>query len=272
MPLISYSEMKTKPIVFIDSGVGGLSYYKTANIKLPEEQFICIADRENFPYGNKNINEIEKIVYDLVGRVVKKLNPKIIVIACNTASVVGLAGLRERFDIPFIGVVPAVKPAANISNNKKIGIIATFRTTKDEYLEKLIIDFASDCNITRVAAGEIVDFVEKRYFEVSGKNKLKTVEDIIAPIKSKGIDSVVLACTHFLLLEEEFQKSLGKNVYVIDSRDGVINQLTRVLDNNDLRSSKQNKLDLFFITGDNPPEECYELFAEKFNLTFAGNI
>ena len=259
-------------IIIFDSGIGGLPYLKMAEKLLPDEQFVYVADRGNFPYGEKTESEITKAVFAGMEKIINKENPKAVVIACNTASVVTLKELRKKYSIPFIGVVPAVKPAAAISKTKRLGLIATLKTVEDDYLNNLIEKFAGNCEVIRLPAGDVRDFVEYESFKATKKEKLKFLSDTLSSLKEHDIDVVVLACTHFLLLEDEFKEFLGASISVIDSREGVVKQLRHVLDDKKIRSSSNSKYNKFYITGDNQPEDRYKKIAEKYNLKFSGLI
>ncbi len=266
------TKINNKCVAFFDSGIGGLPYLKMAEELLPGEQFVYIADRENFPYGVKTAEEIIHAVVSGVKKIIKKENPKAIVIACNTASVVALEELRNKYTIPFIGVVPAVKPAAVLSVKKKLGLIATLKTVEDDYLKKLIDRYAGDCEVMRVPAGDIRNFVEYKLFQVTKTDKIKFLNDTLSFLKEHDIDVVVLACTHFLLLEDEFKEVFGDDISVIDSREGVIKQLKRILDIMGLRSNTNSKHNKFYVTGDMQPEERYKRIAEEYDLIFSGII
>ena len=141
--------MADDPIVFIDSGVGGLPYLEKARIYMPGENLVYVADNKNFPYGEKSAGQLKSIILMLIRKIVDKISPKLIVIACNTASVVALSLLREEFGIPFVGVVPAIKPAGEYSENGKIGLLATRKTVEDPYTDTLINEFASSCRVEK---------------------------------------------------------------------------------------------------------------------------
>jgi glutamate racemase len=267
---------KEKPIIIFDSGVGGLPYLELARIKLPLEHFIYLADTKHFPYGDKSEDKIREAVIESVTKAIKQTDPKCVVIACNTASVVALKDLRERFPLSFIGVVPAVKPAATFSQRMKIGVLATRQTVKNRYLHNLIRDFADGYDVAIVPAGRVTELVEYSYFKATEIDKQAVLHEVVKEIKERGVDSVVLACTHFLLLEKEFKRVLGDGINLIDSREGVINQLIRVLDTNGLRSEKREGEHTLFTTGSDTRGEQvntqYLLFAEKYGLQFAGVI
>lgn len=263
---------KSRPILFFDSGVGGLPYLLHAKKQLPNERFVYLADRKNFPYGEKSITEIKNAVFSALSSILKIEKPKLAVIACNTASVVTLASLRSKFKFPFVGVVPAVKPASRITRDGKIAVLATFRTTEDLYLQNLIDSFASDKEVKRFAEGNLVEFVEKNFFESSKKEKINIIENTLYDVKSNGFSTIVLGCTHFLLLEDELKKVLGNSVSIVDSREGVTNQLIRLLNENNLMRKTKAGVDKLYVTGNDPVEKRYKLFAEMFGLNSAERI
>ncbi len=283
-----------QPIAFFDSGVGGLPYLMATRLKAPGERYVYLADRANFPYGEKDGKRIKEIVFNGIEKLVDRENPKLIVIACNTASVVALSELRARFNIPFVGVVPAVKPAAGNCNGKKIAVLATKRTVEGEYLGKLIETYAAGCDVVKYPASGIVELVEKRYFRLTMDAKIKYLRETLKSIREMGVESVVLGCTHFVLIREEISRALGDEIEVVDSTEGVSNQVIRVLESEGLRSgvSKERELmnkmsgtgvylegiganiqpDSFYLTGNPPFEDYYFRFAKKYSLQFMGKI
>ena len=272
MPLTNSLGIEQNPVGFFDSGVGGLPYLALAVKKLPDEQFVYIADTLHYPYGEKTPQVIRHAVLGVMEMVIKKINPKCMVIACNTASVVALKDLREKFEIPFIGVVPAVKPAAAFSEKKKIGVLATLRTVKDRYLKHLITDFANGCEVSIVPAGSIRDLVEKRLFTASKEEKKTLLKEVVKELKTRGVDSVVLGCTHFLHLVDEFRQVLGNDISIIDSTEGVINQLIRILHTHRIYAKTKTRQNLLYITGKNDNSGLYTQFSKLYNLFFAGTL
>ncbi len=265
-------EYRKRPVLFFDSGVGGLPYLLHARKQLPGERFVYLADRANFPYGEKTIPEIRNAVFRSIARINTVEKPKLIVIACNTASVVALSDLRAKFNLPFVGVVPAVKPAARLSDNGKLAVLATLRTAGDIYLKKLIDSFASGKEVKRFAEGNLVRFVENKFFDTSKQEKLDLLRSTLHEVKENRFNTVVLGCTHFLLMEEELREVLGKKVRIVDSRDGVTNQIKRLLELYNLFNKSKAGEDNFYVTGNDPPEMRYKLFAGKFGLVPAGTI
>ena len=141
---------------------------------------------------------------------------------CNTISVSALASLRERFPfVPFIGTVPAIKLAASVTKNKKIGLLATNATVRDAYIRELEKGFASGCTIYSRGDAALVSFIERKFVTADEHEKIEAVMPAVGYFAEKGCDTIVLGCTHFTHLADIMQKAAGKNVSVVDSRDGV---------------------------------------------------
>lgn len=259
------------PIAFFDSGVGGLPYLRWAKEHLPNENYVYLLDRAHFPYGTKTKEEVFRVVLEGIDKLISKVQPKIIVLACNTATVVALQRLRTLYpEIPFVGVVPAVKPAAERTHGKRIGVMATNRTLQDVYLDNLIRQFAPHCEVVRVAGPGIVEFVEQRLFQSTQEERFSILNEAIRTLKEWKVDEVVLGCTHFLYLEEELRLGLGETIELIDSRDGVGRQLIRVLTSKSIPNTEPKKGDFLYVTGNDPVEERYYTFARIFGLEVAG--
>lgn len=281
--------MDDQPIGYFDSGVGGLPYLAHAKERYPDERFAYVADTRNFPYGEKNAEEVRAAVLSSVSRLIDAAAPKIIVVACNTASVIALAELRSTFQVPFVGVVPAIKPAAQRAPRGHIGILATSRTVADAYTDQLIQMHAADCRITRVAGPEIVATVEHRLFDSDHDERLRILRPFVEQFKAAGVDAVVLGCTHFVHLAPEFRDALGDGIEVLDSREGVTRQLGRLLDEVGRRDTARRGVgtparSCFYTTGGsgvgvttNRPAIAagvspYERFARGFGLDFCGEL
>ncbi|MEM5947895.1 glutamate racemase [Spirochaetia bacterium 38H-sp] len=263
-----------RPVVFIDSGLGGIPYLLWAMENIKNEHFIYIADKKNFPYGVKTAGELKKIILEVVDNAIKQFNPKLIVVACNTASVVAIEALRDTFEIPFVGVVPAIKPAASVSRNRIIGVLATERTIRDMYTQALIDEFAFDCEVLRVPAKGIVDFVELEFVTADKDQKIAAVKSEVDYCSSHGADTIVLGCTHFVFLKKEISELAGPNVSVIDSRDGVGHQMQRIL--RYIRCKEkfccENTKTEFYHTGKDSYNAEYVRFLEDLGLSFCGEL
>src|SRR6056297_476855 len=268
------ARVNKRPIAVFDSGVGGLPYLEYLRKDTPKESFVYLADRENFPYGEKSDKELRSIIIQSVGKFIQLTNPKLMIIACNTASVVALSELRCHFNIPFIGVVPAVKPAAEHSKKRSIGILATRRTVKEPYTENLIHRFAADCRVVRYAGAEIVELVEHNFFTSSQDEKTKILNTAFDFFQSAGIDALVVGCTHFIFVEELLHAMLKGTTEIIDSREGVAKQTLRVMKKNGLHETSENGgRGQFFVSGKDMSEkdnERYSRFAGMFELEWSG--
>lgn len=215
-------------ICVLDSGIGGLPYLESMREELPEHHFCYISDTAGFPYGEKSSSELLERLIKVVEWCSSNFEPSACVIACNTASVTAIAALRQRFpDLPFIGVVPAVKPAAAASRKKKIAVLATRRTVEDPYLHDLISRYAVDTEVHTIAAGDLVDFIEHKLYLPDPD--LSCLVPYINQVHAWDSDIIVLGCTHFLHLREELESLSGDGITVIDSRAGVTRQLKRII-------------------------------------------
>lgn len=261
--------MNNRPILFFDSGIGGLPYLTHLKNRLPNENFIYVADSKNFPYGDKKEEDLLNIITNTVNKIVDKFDPKVVVIACNTASVTALSELRSNRSIPIVGVVPAIKTASNLTQNNKIGIMATNRTVEGEYLKRLIEEFSPDCEVVKVGASKIVTFVERDYHNSENNSILPIINDAVKEFSKMGVDSVVLGCTHFIHVADEIKVALGKEVKVIDSREGVSNQVMRVIS---VRDNKKTAQDSFYLTKDLKDCRNYRFLCNRADLKFKGEI
>jgi glutamate racemase len=218
---------KQPHILIFDSGVGGLSVVEAIRKTMPYCQLTYASDNAQFPYGTKTALELVARVERVLKSLQKKVAADIIVIACNSASTVVLPKIRSHFLQPIIGVVPAVKPAAEITANNTIGLLATPGTVDRSYTNQLIIDFASHCHIISVGSSELVLLAEKK---LRGQAiSLALLTEITEPFRSQKNqclpDTVVLACTHFPLLKNELMSVLPAITHWIDSGDAIARRI-----------------------------------------------
>jgi len=189
---------------------------------------VFISDNQAYPYGTKSEVELLARITDVGRAIYQTYQPDILVLACNTASTIGLPLLRDLLNIPVVGVVPAIKPAAVLSRSKVIGLLATPATIKRDYTLKLIEDFASDCDVVKVGSRDLVDLAEAKLSGqvVTGDD----LTDILAPFTAQEeLDVLVLACTHFPLLENEIAQVFQQNnreILLIDSGAAIANRVT----------------------------------------------
>lgn len=210
------SELRPTVLVF-DSGVGGLSVYNEVRQLLPNLHYIYAFDNVAFPYGEKSEEFIVTRVVDIVDAVAKRYPLSMVIIACNTASTVSLPALRARFAFPVVGVVPAIKPAARLTRNGIVGLLATRATVRRPYTRDLVAQFASECKTEMLGSAELVELAEMK---LHGQTiPLETVRRVLQPWlrMSEPPDTVVLGCTHFPLLAEELQAVLPEGTRLIDS-------------------------------------------------------
>ncbi len=218
------------PVGVFDSGVGGLTILTALQRKLPHENYIYIGDTAHCPYGTRS----EEEVIDLALRACHFLleqEVKLIVVACNTASQSALNALRATYPVPFVGVVPAVKPAARITKRGRIGVIATNQTTKAAYLRQLIDHFAEGIEVEAIGSPELVTLAEQGQFD--GPFVEETVRHALQPLLTKGVDVIVLGCTHFPALRPVIERIVGKQVQVIDSGAAIAHRTYSVLETED---------------------------------------
>ncbi|HEY0629028.1 MAG TPA: glutamate racemase [Sphingomicrobium sp.] len=193
------------PLLFFDSGVGGLSVLGPTRKLLPNAPIVYAADSAGFPYGKRTEAELATRVPALLGRLVERFRPRLAVIACNTASTIALDHARAALDIPVVGTVPAIKPAAEMSKSRVIGVLGTEATVRQPYVDDLAARFAADCTVIRYGSPELVELAEAK---LAGEEvPIEAVRAAIAPmVEQPGgaeMDVMVLACTHFPLLADE---------------------------------------------------------------------
>src|SRR4051812_8623293 len=151
-----------RPLLSFDSGVGGLSVLAATRKLLPNAPIVYAADSAGYPYGTKSEAEIASRVPALLGRLVERYHPRLVVIACNTASTIALAHVRSALDLPVVGTVPAIKPAALQSKTRAIGVLGTDATIRQPYVDRLAAEFARDCLVLRHGSAELVDLAEAK--------------------------------------------------------------------------------------------------------------
>ncbi len=266
--------MARRTIGFLDSGIGGLPYLARTRELSPHARCVYVADRANFPYGGKTRRQITRAVLSAASRLIAAEDPAVVVVACNTASVAALERLRAAFTVPFVGVVPAVKPAAAASRGRRFGVLATRRTVEGRYLRDLVARFARGCTVVSLPASALVDFVERDLPSSTHEQRLARVRQEAA--RFEGIDTLVLGCTHFLHLQEEFREVLSAGgIAVIDSLDGVARRAARLLaqelgEADPPRAGAGPVGGAMYVTGAEPVEDRYRQWAERFGLQYAG--
>lgn len=224
-------------IAIFDSGVGGLTVYDQSVGQCPNHNYVFVSDNQAFPYGTKSAAELNTRVMRVVAALIEQYQPDLLVIACNTVSTVMLPALRSQFDLPIVGVVPAVKPASALSQTGVIGLLATPATIQRAYTDDLIGKFASDCQVVKVGSAELVQVAEDKLRGLPVD--LSRLSVILEPVFGRPeLDVLVLACTHFPLLKSEIEllfQEQKRAIQLVDSGAAVANRITNLLDEQGMR-------------------------------------
>jgi glutamate racemase len=215
------------PIGVFDSGAGGLTILAALQQELPDETYIYFGDTAHCPYGTRSDTEITELSIR-ANRFLYQQGVKLIVVACNTASQAALNALRATFPVPFVGVVPAVKPAARATRKGRIGIAATNQAAKALYLHQLIDEFAEGIHVCAVACPELVTLVEQG--ELDGPLVEQAVRKTLQPLLAEDVDVIVLGCTHFPALRPIIERVTDNEVQIIDSGTAVARRTRSVLE------------------------------------------
>ena len=253
---------------FLDSGSGGLPYLAQLKAHAPDASCVYVADTAHFPYGEKTRDEVIDFACQTVSNLLERFSPEVIIIACNTISVAALETLRKKFSIPFVGTVPAIKLAAAQSVNRKIGLLATERTVKDPYTDSLIERFASDCEFVRIGDSVLISRIEKELVTASREERLDAVRPSIEKFRASGVDTIVLACTHFLHVSDEIREVAGPGIRIIDSREGVVQQALRLVPPRDYQHSEGACYITGLVSGE--MENRYRTYANLFGISWGG--
>lgn len=227
-----------------DSGIGGTSIWKEINALLPYQDTLYLSDSKNAPYGQKSK---EKIIDLCVKNTELLLNngSKIIVVACNTATTNAISYLRKTYDVPFIGIEPAIKPAGLKTTTKAIGILATKGTLNSELFEKTSSTLNDDIKIYEQIGEGLVELIENGKIDSAEMKEL--LSSYLNPMLAKNIDCLVLGCTHYPYLIPQIRKIVGEEITIIDSGLAVAKQTKRILEKHNLLSeNKQTGSHLFF--------------------------
>jgi glutamate racemase len=218
-------------ILVFDSGVGGLTVFREVIAARPDARYIYVADDAGFPYGNLAEDRLIARVTGVIGDAIAAHSPDLVVIACNTASTLALKDLRARFTVPFVGTVPAIKPACAQSKSQRIAVLGTLATVSREYTRALIREFANGCEVVLVGSPRLAGFAEA---ELSGKPVADA--DIRAEIvpcfvdgDGRRCDTIVLACTHYPLLIARFRANAPWPVDWIDPAPAIARRVVDLL-------------------------------------------
>lgn len=232
------------PIGVFDSGLGGLSIWKEINQLLPNENTIYLADSKNAPYGEKSKQEIIDFSIKNTEYLLNK-GCKMIVVACNTATTNAIKVLRKNYSIPFIGIEPAIKPAALQTKTNKIGVLATKGTLSSELFISTSEQFRASKDIIEVEGKGLVSLIEAGEIEATKP----LLEEFLKPLINEGVDCVVLGCSHYPFLIPIIQSILPQEIKIIDSGEAVAKQTKNILEQNQLLNSIASSKNVFYTNG-----------------------
>lgn len=231
--------MNNAPVGFFDSGLGGLCILEAFRRLCPNEETVYIADSRNCPYGNRSANEIRQISEENVAKLLK-YDCKMIVVACNTATAAAIDTLRANHPkIPFVGIEPAVKPAALHSRSGVVGVLATVGTFSGRLYRETKRKFAKDVTVLAAVADEFVTLVERG--ETSGTEAERIVRARIEPLLAAGADYLVLGCTHFPHLMNLIQKVVDGRSVVVEPSEAVARQALHLLKQHGLVADRSER-------------------------------
>jgi glutamate racemase len=257
----------SRPLLIFDSGVGGLSVLGAIRALLPTAPLVYAADSAGYPYGTRRPAEIEARVPALLGRLAERFDPELIVIACNTASTIALDAVRSALDLPVVGTVPAIKPAALLSRTRTIGVLGTEATVRQPYVDRLSAEFASDCAVIRHGSAELVDLAEAklRGEPIGAEVCARALQGLFGQPGGERIDTIVLACTHFPLVEAELAEAAPSPVRFVDGKEGIARRTAWLLRERDWPAEAADGIALF--TGRDTDVEAYRGGLARFGLT-----
>jgi glutamate racemase len=256
---------KKAPIGIFDSGVGGTSIWKEIHALLPFENTIYLADSKNAPYGNKSTKTILKLSIKNTEKLLE-MGCKTIVIACNTATTNAIDYLRSNYDVPIIGIEPAIKPAALQTQTKSIGILATKGTLSSALFHQTSQAFTKDVDTIEVIGEGLVPLIEKG--ALKSPKMIDLLQKHLAPMVAANIDHLVLGCSHYPYLIPQLEQLLPKNVKIIDSGGAVARQTLRILEQNQLlnTSKKEHFHDFFSNAETDTIALLLNAFQDKINI------
>ncbi|MDG2917730.1 glutamate racemase [Bisgaard Taxon 10/6] len=245
-------------ILFFDSGVGGFSVYSEVKSLLPDYHYLYCFDNAFFPYSERSEETLIERVLKICTTIDMRYPLDLIVIACNTASTVVLPSLRQTFSIPIVGTVPAVKPAATVSQTKHIGLLATKGTVKREYVDILIAQYASNCRVERLGSTVLPEIAEQK-IKGNSVDLLLLKKELQAWEGLHDLDTVILGCTHFPLIKEEIQMCLPQVKNFLDPGCAIAKRVKSLLENSKVRSKKEKNNCVFYTKHFNFEQQFHQV-------------
>jgi glutamate racemase len=261
---------KNRPIGIFDSGVGGLTVWRAIRRLLPRESLIFLADDAHVPYGEKTPEELQQLTAEIV-RFFLRQDVKLMVVACNTATVYAIDHLRQQFPgMPFVGVVPVIKTLASRTRSGRIAVLSTPATSRSDYLKRLVGEFAPGLEVTNVGCDGLEDLVETG--NIRGRAVTQLLERHLAPVLAARPDVVGLGCTHDPVLRARIKKILGSGVRVFDPSRPVARRVRQLLTLSSELATQEEPTFHFYTTGD---AEHFAAVASKllrFPVRDAGHV
>jgi glutamate racemase len=246
----SVSASITSPIGIFDSGVGGISVLRAIREQMPEESVLYFGDQEHIPYGTRPMKQIRDFS-DTIARFLLEQGAKIIVVACNTASAAALKYLRQKFpNVQFVGMEPAIKPAAEHTHTGKVGVLATPATFQGALYASVVERFSNGVELFQNTCNGLVQQIEQG--NLRGEETRQILENALQPMLEKNIDTVVLGCTHYPFVIPLIQDIVGENVRVIDPAPAIAKQTARLLEARGLRNNSASKGKIKLYTSGDP--------------------
>lgn len=207
-----------RPIGVFDSGFGGLSVARSLIDLLPREHLVYVGDTGRYPYGPRPAAEVRSFALEIASFLVDSVRSKLLVVACNTASAVALSEIAERFPVPVVGVLePGLRAAAAVTRNRRVGVIGTVGTIASGAYQRLALRLAPECEVSCAACPGFVEFVERG--ETGSEQVHVLAERLLAPLLRRGVDTLLLGCTHYPFLARTIGEVVGRDVVLVSSAD-----------------------------------------------------
>ncbi len=258
---------QSAPLLFFDTGVGGLSVLGETMKLLPGAPVVYAADYAGLPYGMKSEAELAARVPALLGRLVERYRPVLATIACNTASTIALDHVRSALDIPVVGTVPAIKPASELTKTGVIGLLGTQATIRQPYVDRLAADFAADKLLLRHGAPELVYAAEAKLRGEQADLGIieQAMKGLTDQAEGEKIDTIILACTHFPLLRDELARVAQRPITFIDGAKGIARRIAYLTQNQVWPETRRDGI--FVTTGALADVEPYRPAFTKYGIT-----
>ena len=254
--------INNQPIGLFDSGIGGTSIWQAIHQLLPHENTIYLADSKNAPYGQKTKDEIIALSFKNT-ELLLEMNAKLIVVACNTATTNAIRELRAKYDVPFIGIEPAIKPAALNSKTQTIGILATKGTLNSELFNKSVSIY-QDIKVIEQIGHNLVGLIENG--DINSPEMTRLLQSYLQPMIDADIDYLVLGCSHYPYLIPQIKEILPKKIQIIDSGEAVARQTLKIIEENTGKHEIGNGKAIFYTNSN--PKVLAEILQQPYEVTY----